>query len=141
MSTLNKVILIGNLGDTPEVRELSNGNKVANISMATSEEWKDKTTGEKKTKANWHRVVIFGRLADVVEKYCNKGSKIYVCGKLQTRKWTDQSGQDKYTTEVVVQGYQGELIMLDSKDSSSSSMSTEDRLRNKITEPDDNIPF
>ena len=141
MSTLNKVILIGNLGDTPEVRELSNGNKVANISMATSEEWKDKTTGEKKTKANWHRVVIFGRLADVVEKYCNKGSKIYVCGKLQTRKWTDQSGQDKYTTEVVVQGYQGELIMLDTKDSSNISMSTEDRLRNKITEPDDNIPF
>ena len=141
MSTLNKVILIGNLGDTPEVRELSNGNKVANISMATSEEWKDKNTGEKKTKANWHRVVIFGRLADVVEKYCNKGSKIYVCGKLQTRKWTDQSGQDKYTTEVVVQGYQGELIMLDTKDSSNSSMSTEDRLRNKITEPDDNIPF
>jgi len=141
MSTLNKVILIGNLGDTPEVRELSNGNKVANISMATSEEWKDKNTGEKKTKANWHRVVIFGRLADVVEKYCNKGSKIYVCGKLQTRKWTDQSGQDKYTTEVVVQGYQGELIMLDTKDSSNISMSTEDRLRNKITEPDDNIPF
>tara|TARA_R100001510_G_C7535438_1_gene125134 strand:- start:104 stop:529 length:426 start_codon:yes stop_codon:yes gene_type:complete len=141
MSTLNKVILIGNLGDTPEVRELSNGNKVANISMATSEEWKDKTTGEKKTKANWHRVVIFGRLADVAEKYCNKGSKIYVCGKLQTRKWTDQSGQDKYTTEVVVQGYQGELIMLDTKDSSNISMSTEDRLRNKITEPDDNIPF
>src|SRR6185369_13904907 len=113
--SLNKVMLIGNLGRDPEVRTMQNGGKVANISIATSESWRDKATGEKKEKTEWHRVVIFGNLADIAEKYLKKGSKVYVSGSLQTRKWTDQSGQEKYTTEVVLQGFGGELTMLDGK--------------------------
>ena len=102
--SVNKVILIGNLGRDPEVRTLQNGNKVANLNLATSESWRDKSTGERKEKTEWHRVVIFGNLADIAEKYLKKGSKVYVSGSLQTRKWTDQSGAEKYTTEVVLQG-------------------------------------
>ncbi len=113
--SVNKVILIGNLGRDPEVRTLQNGNKVANLNLATSESWKDKSTGERKEKTEWHRVVIFGSLADIAEKYLKKGSKVYVSGSLQTRKWTDQSGAEKYTTEVVLQGFGGELTMLDGK--------------------------
>ena len=113
--SVNKVILIGNLGRDPEVRTLQNGNKVANLSLATSESWKDKSSGERKEKTEWHRVVIFGNLADIAEKYLKKGSKVYVSGSLQTRKWTDQSGTEKYTTEVVLQGFGGELTMLDGK--------------------------
>ncbi|MDG2243312.1 MAG: single-stranded DNA-binding protein [Rhodospirillaceae bacterium] len=113
--SVNKVILIGNLGRDPEVRSMQNGGKVANLSIATSDSWKDKTTGERKEKTEWHRVVIFGNLADIAERYLKKGSKVYVCGQLQTRKWQDQSGQDKYTTEVVLQGYGGELTMLDGR--------------------------
>ncbi len=113
--SVNKVILIGNLGRDPEVRTLQNGNKVANLNLATSESWKDKSSGERKEKTEWHRVVIFGQLADIAEKYLKKGSKVYVSGSLQTRKWTDQSGAEKYTTEVVLQGYGGELTMLDGK--------------------------
>ncbi len=113
--SVNKVILIGNLGRDPEVRTLQNGNKVANLNLATSESWRDKSTGERKEKTEWHRVVIFGNLADIAEKYLKKGSKVYVSGSLQTRKWTDQSGAEKYTTEVVLQGYGGELTMLDGK--------------------------
>jgi single-strand DNA-binding protein len=113
--SVNKVILIGNLGRDPEVRTMQNGNKVANLNMATSESWRDKQSGERKEKTEWHRVVIFGNLADIAEKYLKKGSKVYVCGSLQTRKWTDQSGQEKYTTEVVLQGYGGELTMLDGR--------------------------
>src|SRR6266700_1733705 len=113
--SVNKGILIGNLVRDPEVRTLQNGNKVENIKIATSESWKDKSTGERKEKTEWHRVVIFGSLADIAEKYLKKGSKVYVSGSLQTRKWTDQSGQEKYTTEVVLQGYGGELTMLDGK--------------------------
>ncbi len=113
--SVNKVILIGNLGRDPEVRTLQNGGKVANLSLATSESWRDKASGERKEKTEWHRVVIFGNLADIAEKYLKKGSKVYVSGSLQTRKWTDQSGTEKYTTEVVLQGFGGELTMLDGK--------------------------
>jgi len=113
--SVNKVILIGNLGRDPEVRSMQNGGKVANLSIATSENWKDKSTGERKEKTEWHRVVIFGSLADIAERYLKKGSKVYVSGQLQTRKWTDQSGAEKYTTEVVLQGYGGELTMLDGR--------------------------
>jgi single-strand DNA-binding protein len=113
--SVNKVILIGNLGRDPEVRSMQNGGKVANLNIATSDSWKDKNTGERKEKTEWHRVVIFGNLADIAERYLKKGSKVYVCGQLQTRKWQDQSGQDKYTTEVVLQGYGGELTMLDGR--------------------------
>lgn len=113
MSSVNKVILIGNLGRDPEVRTMQDGKKVANLSIATSESWKDKSSGEKKEKTEWHRVVIWGALADIAEKYLHKGSKVYVCGSLQTRKWTDKDGVEKYSTEVVLQGYGGELTMLD----------------------------
>ena len=113
--SVNKVILIGNLGRDPEVRTMQSGGKVANLSIATSETWRDKATGEKKEKTEWHRVVIFGNLAEIAEKYLKKGSKVYVSGALQTRKWTDQSGAEKYSTEVVLQGYGGELTMLDGK--------------------------
>ncbi|WP_392564433.1 single-stranded DNA-binding protein [Orbus wheelerorum] len=99
---INKVILVGNLGQDPEVRYLPNGGAVANISIATSETWKDKQTGEQKDKTEWHRVVIFGKLAEIAGEYLKKGSQVYIEGQLQTRKWQDQSGQDKYTTEVVV---------------------------------------
>ena len=113
--SVNKVILIGNLGRDPEVRTMQNGGKVANLSLATSESWRDKASGERKEKTEWHRVVIFGNLAEIAEKYLKKGSKVYVSGSLQTRKWTDQSGQEKYSTEVVLQGFGGELTMLDGR--------------------------
>ena len=113
--SVNKVILIGNLGRDPEVRTTQSGTKVANLSLATSDSWKDKNTGERKEKTEWHRVVIFGNLADIAERYLKKGSKVYISGQLQTRKWQDQSGQDKYTTEVVLQEFNGELTMLDGR--------------------------
>ena len=114
--SVNKVILIGNLGRDPEVRTMQDGNPVVNLSVATSENWRDRTSGERRERTEWHRVVIFNeRLADVAQKYLRKGSKIYLEGQLQTRKWTDQSGQDKYSTEVVLQRYRGELTMLDSR--------------------------
>jgi single-strand DNA-binding protein len=114
--SVNKVILVGNLGRDPEIRSLQDGNKVANLSVATSESWRDKATGERRDKTEWHRVVIFNeRIIDVVEKYLKKGAKVYLEGALQTRKWTDQSGVEKYTTEVVLQRFRGELTMLDSR--------------------------
>lgn len=114
--SVNKVILIGNLGRDPEVRTMQNGNPMVNLSLATSESWRDKNTGERREKTEWHRVVIFDeRLAEVAQKYLRKGSKIYIEGQLQTRKWTDQSGVEKYSTEVVLQRYRGELTMLDTK--------------------------
>ena len=116
--SVNKVILIGNLGQDPEVRSFGNGGQVCNLSVATSENWKDKSTGERRDKTEWHRVVIFNEnLIKVAQNYLKKGSKIYIEGALQTRKWTDQSGQDKYSTEVVLQRYRGELTMLDSRGS------------------------
>jgi single-strand DNA-binding protein len=114
--SVNKVILVGNLGADPEVRNLPSGGKVVNLSLATSDSWRDKNTGERKEKTEWHRVVIFSEgLVRVAEQYLKKGSKIYVEGSLQTRKWQDQSGQDKYSTEVVLQGFNSTLTMLDGR--------------------------
>lgn len=118
MSAVNKVILIGNLGNDPEVRTFQDGGKVVNLSIATSETWKDRDTGEKRERTEWHRVAIFGPLADIAERYLRKGSKVYVEGKLATRKWQDQSGQDRYTTEIVLRGYGASLVLLDGRDNS-----------------------
>lgn len=109
--SLNKVEIIGNLGNDPEFRTLPNGNGVAQLSIATSETWKDKQTGEKKEKTEWHRVVIFGKLAEIASQYLRKGSKVFIEGALQTRKWQDQAGVDRYTTEIVV-GMNGRMLML-----------------------------
>jgi single-strand DNA-binding protein len=112
--SVNKVILIGNLGADPEIRRTQDGRPVANLRLATSESWKDKTTGERKEKTEWHRVVIFNEnLCRIAEQYLKKGSKVFIEGALQTRKWQDQSGQDRYSTEVVLQGFRGELTLLD----------------------------
>ena len=112
--SLNKVMLIGNLGADPEIRSFNNGGKVANLRIATSETWKDRQTGERKEKTEWHTVAIFSEgLVSVVERYLKKGSKVFVEGKLQTRKWQDQNGQDRYSTEIVIQGLGGTLTMLD----------------------------
>lgn len=114
--SVNKVILVGNLGRDPEIRSTQDGTRVANLSLATSESWRDKSSGERREKTEWHRVVVFNeRIVEVAEKYLRKGSKVYVEGQLQTRKWTDQSGQEKYTTEVVLQRFRGELTMLDTR--------------------------
>ncbi len=115
MAGVNKVIILGNLGKDPEVRFMPNGGGVANLTIATSESWKDKQTGEQKEKTEWHRVVMFGKLAEIAGEYLKKGSKVYIEGSLQTRKWTNQQGQDQYTTEIVVQGFNGTMQMLDSK--------------------------
>jgi len=112
---VNKVIILGNLGQDPEVRFLPNGSAVANITVATSESWKDKQTGEPKEKTEWHSVSLFGKLAEVAGEYLKKGSKVYIEGQLQTRKWQNQQGQDQYKTEVVVQGFNGVMQMLDSR--------------------------
>jgi single-strand DNA-binding protein len=111
--SVNKVILIGNLGRDPEIRTTQDGTRVANLSIATSETWRDKGSGERREKTEWHRVVVFNdRIVDVAERYLKKGATVYIEGQLQTRKWTDQSGVEKYTTEVVLQKYRGELTML-----------------------------
>ena len=111
--SVNKVILVGNVGRDPEIRTLQSGQRVANLSIATSERWRDKVTGEQKEKTEWHRVSVFDdRLADVIEKYVTKGTRVYLEGALQTRKWTDQSNVEKYSTEVVLQKFRGELVML-----------------------------
>jgi single-strand DNA-binding protein len=114
--SVNKVILVGNLGRDPEIRSTQDGTRVANLSLATSESWRDKSSGERRERTEWHRVVVFNdRLVDVCERFLKKGSKIYIEGALQTRKWTDQSGAEKYTTEVVLQKFRGELTMLDGR--------------------------
>jgi single-strand DNA-binding protein len=113
--SVNKVILIGNLGRDPETRTFQNGGKVTNLRIATSETWKDRQTGERKERTEWHSVAVFGPLADIAERYLRKGSKVYLCGSLQTRKWQDQSGQDRYSTEVVLQGPGAEMTMLDGR--------------------------
>ncbi|HPI62941.1 MAG TPA: single-stranded DNA-binding protein, partial [Alphaproteobacteria bacterium] len=119
--SVNKVILVGNLGKDPEVRSMQSGDRVASFPVATSERWKDKASGERKEKTEWHKVAIFDeRLVDIAEKYLRKGSKVYLEGQLQTRKWTDQSGQERYTTEVVLQRFRGDLTLLDSKSDGSS---------------------
>lgn len=115
MASVNKVILVGNLGRDPEVRKFTSGESVCNLRVATSETWNDKQTGERKERTEWHSVAIFGKLADVAGKYLHKGSKVYLEGQLQTRKWQDQSGQDKYATEVVLRGFGSSMVMLDGK--------------------------
>ena len=124
--SVNKVILIGNLGADPEIRRTQDGRPIANLRVATSESWRDKNTGERKEKTEWHRVVIFNeRLGEVAEKYLRKGAKVYVEGQLQTRKWTDQSGTEKYTTEVVLSRFRGELTMLDGRGGGGGSFGDE----------------
>ncbi|BCN92596.1 single-stranded DNA-binding protein [Thiomicrorhabdus immobilis] len=112
MRGVNKVILVGTLGADPEVKYAANGNAIANLSVATSEEWNDKNTGQKQQKTEWHRVSMFGKLAEIAGQYLKKGSQVYLEGKLQTRKWQDQNGQDRYTTEVVLSGFDGTMQML-----------------------------
>jgi len=140
---INKVVLIGNLGRDPDIRFSSKGEAIANLALATSESWKDKDTGEKVEKVEWHRVVVFGRLADVCQKYLHKGSKIYVEGKLQTRKW-DKNGVDQYTTEVVLSGWNCTLMMLDSKVQPVEPKEEEERPKIQPVaeeEFEDDIPF
>lgn len=120
--SVNKVIIVGNLGRDPEVRSFQNGGKVVNLRIATSETWRDKSSGERKERTEWHSVAIFNEnLAKVAEQYLKKGSKVYIEGQLETRKWQDQSGQDRYTTEVVLRQYRGELTILDGRDGGGGS--------------------
>ena len=126
--SVNKVIIVGNLGRDPEVRTMQSGDKVANFSVATSERWKDRNSGEMQERTEWHRVVIFGRTAEIAEQYLRKGSKVYIEGQLQTRKWEDnQTGQERYTTEVVIRPYRGEMTMLDSRRDGGGMSETYDR--------------
>jgi single-strand DNA-binding protein len=125
--SVNKVILIGNLGKDPEIRRTQDGRPIANLTVATSETWRDKNTGERKEKTEWHRVVIFNEgLCKVVEQYLKKGAKVYIEGALQTRKWTDQSGVEKYSTEVVLQGFNSTLTMLDGRGGGGGSFGSDD---------------
>lgn len=122
MGSINKVILVGNLGRDPEIRSMPNGDRIANLSIATSETWRDKSSGERKEKTEWHRVVIFNdNIVKVVENYVKKGSTVYIEGALQTRKWTDQQGVEKYSTEIVVSRFKGELTMLGGRSEGGSS--------------------
>src|SRR5476651_1254428 len=125
--SVNKVILVGNLGKDPEVRRMQNGNPVVNLSVATSESWRDKATGERKEKTEWHRVVIFSEgLCKIAEQYLKKGAKVYLEGQLQTRKWQDKDGKDRYSTEVVLQNFNSTLTMLDSRSGGSMSPDASD---------------
>jgi single-strand DNA-binding protein len=149
--SVNKVILVGNLGRDPEIRNTQDGREIANLSLATSESWRDKTTGERREKTEWHRVVIFNdNLVNVTKNFLRKGSKVYLEGALQTRKWTDQSGQEKYSTEIVLQGYNATLTMLDTKRDSEGGNSHYDAPAASSNKPamkpndhmvDDEIPF
>ena len=145
--SLNKVILIGRLGADPEIKQMTNGKNVARISLATSDTWKDKNTGEKKEKTEWHRIVIFNEgLVNVVQQYLKKGAQIYIEGQLTTRKWKDeQSGQDKYSTEIVLQGYSSTLKMLSNRATSDLSGQNSEPIKNDSSNTqndlDDEIPF
>jgi single-strand DNA-binding protein len=157
MAGVNKVILVGNLGADPEVRQLPSGEPVVNLRVATSESWRDKNSGERKEKTEWHRVVIFNEnLAKVAEKYLRKGSKVYLEGALQTRKWTNKEGQEQYSTEVVLQKFRGELVMLDGRGAEGGALEGASaggggrravaaggrgEQRDFSAEPDDEIPF
>jgi single-strand DNA-binding protein len=143
MASVNKAILVGHLGKDPEIRATNNGDKIANLSVATSESWRDKVSGERKDKTEWHKVVIFNEgLAKVAESYLRKGSKVYLEGALQTRKWTDKDGVEKYSTEIVLQKYRGELVLLDSKGDSDATHSRADRPAETFNaDLDDEIPF
>lgn len=132
--SVNKVILIGNVGKDPEVRRMTNGDAVVNLSVATSETWKDKASGERKEKTEWHRITIFNdHIAKVAEQYVRKGSKVYLEGALQTRKWTDRDGAEKYSTEIVLQKFNGVLVLLDGKKDGTAATGRDDM--------DDEIPF
>lgn len=150
--SVNKVILIGNLGKDPEIRAFQNGGRVASFSVATSESWKDKTTGEKKDRTEWHRVsVLNDKLVEIVERYIKKGSKVYIEGQLETRKWTDKDGQEKYSTEVVLRPFRGEITMLDGANSNRSASAGEPSFGSSSSsmggsiassaDIDDSIPF
>ena len=153
MAGVNKVILVGNLGADPEVRALPSGEPVVNLRVATSESWRDKNSGERKEKTEWHRVVIFNEnLAKVAEKYLHKGSKVYLEGQLQTRKWTNKDGQEQYSTEVVLQKFRGELVMLDARGGGDGAMEMagagggrkavgRGEQKDFSADPDDEIPF
>jgi single-strand DNA-binding protein len=140
MAGINKVILVGNLGAKPEIKYASNGNAISNLSVATSESWTDKNTGQKQERTEWHRVSLFGKVAEIAGQYLDKGSKVYVEGKLQTRKWQDQSGQDRYTTEVVISGFSGTLQMLDRRDDSNSSMQSQPQSKPQPTQAAQQAP-
>ena len=144
--SLNKVILIGNLGNDPEIRSTNDGREIANFSLATGESWKDKVTGEKKEKTEWHRIVCFNEgLVKVIKEYVKKGTKLYIEGQLQTRKWLDNANQEKYTTEIVLQGYNANLILLGTGNNSAGQFEQSTGPSNNPVfendELDDNIPF
>jgi single-strand DNA-binding protein len=144
--SVNKVILVGNLGRDPEVRRMTSGEPIVNLSVATSESWRDKTSGERKEKTEWHRVVIFNEnLAKIAEQYLRKGSKVYLEGQLTTRKWTDKDGQEKYSTEVVLNRFRGEMVLLDARGEGGGtarvSGSSEAPASFDRSEMDDEIPF
>ena len=154
--SINKVTLVGNVGNEPEVKTFQNGNRVVNFSLATSERWKDKETGEPKTNTEWHKIAIFNTLfVELAEKYIKKGSKVYLEGQLQTRKWQDNNGTEKYTTEIVLLNYRGELVLLDRASENSSLQSIESQTEvvketknpskkqniNEIDSLEDDIPF
>ena len=156
VGSVNKVILLGNLGRDPEIRSLQSGSKMATFSIATSKRWKDKNTQEQKDKTSWHNIVVFGDgLVDIIEKYVKKGSKIYVEGELQTRKWQDQDGNDRYSTEVVLQGFNSNLTLLDTRNATNNiedkEINTDQTASNfenptsskssDSSESDDDIPF
>ncbi len=144
---MNKVILIGNVGKDPEIRATQSGDKIANLSLATSDRWKDKASGERKERTEWHRVVVFGAVAGVVESYVSKGDKLAVEGKIVTRKWTDQSGQERYSTEIVVDQFNGKIELLGSKDGERKERPAESEPAGTKgggadnTDLDDDIPF
>ncbi len=144
--SINKVIIVGRLGNDPDVRTMQHGGKVVNLSVATSESWKDKNTGERKERTEWHRVVIFNEpIAKVAENYLRKGAQVYLEGQLETRKWTDQSGAEKYSTEVVLRPYTGQLTMLDSSGSQgqggTGAASAPQQSQQPIDDLEDEIPF
>lgn len=151
MSSVNKVLILGNLGKDPEIRHTQDGRPIANLSIATSESWKDKSTGEKREKTEWHRVVIFSEgLAKIAEQYLKKGSKCYVEGQLQTRKWTDKDGVDKYSTEIILQGFGAKLVLLDRRGGGDEAQEDAPRERRptasgggagRTANMDDEIPF
>ena len=156
--SVNKVILVGNVGQDPEIRSFQSGGRVCNLSLATSERWKDRETSEQKERTQWHRVVVFNEnLINLIEQYVNKGSKLFIEGQLETRKWTDANGQDKYSTEVVLRNFKGEMTFLDNRSGNNESFikdenpnnNIEDNASSKVTESlekidsdiDDDIPF
>lgn len=142
MSSVNKVILVGNLGRDPEIKHTSAGKAIANMTVATSERWKDKNSGEWKDKTEWHRVVVFNeRLAEFVQRSLSKGSKVYIEGALQTRKWTDQSGQEKFSTEIVLQQFRGELVLLSERTANADRSNDAAKKAAPADSFDDEIPF